>query len=162
MKKSEKFPALTVGVLLLVCFVTGCTAHSDPTPSVSSRPTPSATPSLPSASEEFAAQDTIVAKTYPDRVPAGTYAGTSDTVITVPPTTSTGQTMIVMVLNCTGTGRYSITVNQQHPNTVGATCGDAGLAVLAVPLDSPAGAQTLKVSIPNKSQYWLSTYYAQK
>jgi hypothetical protein len=163
MKISTPLSAATVGGLLIACLaMTGCTAQSDPSPTAPFEPTSSAIPTTPSASAEFAAQDIAVAKTYPDRVPAGTFTGSSDAAVTVLPSTSPGQTMIVMLLNCTGTGTYSITIDQQHPNTVGATCGDAGLAVLAIPLDNPAGTQTLNVAIPNGSQYWLSTYYAKK
>lgn len=163
MRTNAKIPAVAMGALLMGCgALVGCTDTTDPPSSGSSPPSPSASASVSTDAQQFEAHDAAVATSYPDRSSAGTFSGNADDVITVPAASVEGQTAIVMVLTCTGTGDYSITVDQEHPNTVGASCGDAGLAVASVPLDDPASAQTLNVSIPSGSQYWLSTYYAEK
>lgn len=69
---------------------------------------------------------------------------------------------VVLLLTCTGDGRYSETVEQAHPNEVGATCGTEGTSIAAVPLDAPSAATTPRIDVPDGSDFWLSAYYTPK
>jgi hypothetical protein len=103
--------------------------------------------------------DEKVAAAYPDRQPAGTFTGAAEREIELPASQNANTKKVVLLLTCTGAGEYSITVVQAKPNTVGATCGDAGTSIAAVPLDAPGSPTSLKVTVPEGSEFWLSTYY---
>jgi hypothetical protein len=162
-----------------VALLSGCTeglAHPEPNGAQPPATTAATAPAM-TDQERFAAQDAVAGKTYTVRQQAGTYSGTFDGDVsgqatgptsgtagaefTVPASTVAGANKLVLLLNCTGSGRYSITVEQAHPNTVGATCGDGPGSVAAVPVDDPTSPVTLKLSVPLQSDYWLSAFYAQ-
>jgi hypothetical protein len=148
-----------------VPFVVALAACAPQTPSASPTPT-TATSTTPVGTtpdgERFANQGEKVMAQYPRAVPAGNFSGDEDETITLSATDLSTPGEIVLLLTCTGTDTYSITVEQTHPNTVGATCGTAGTSIAAVPLDDPSQPTTLHIDVPDGSDYWLTTYYTRK
>ncbi|WP_153004154.1 hypothetical protein [Microbacterium testaceum] len=112
--------------------------------------------------QRFASQGEKVMAQYPHAVPAGDFSGDTDESITLPAADLSAPVEVVLLLTCTGTDTYSITVEQAHPNTIGATCGTAGTSIAAVPLDDPSEPTTLQIDVPDGSDYWLTTYYTRK
>lgn len=150
-----------VGAVPLVMAVAACTPQAPrpaPTP-------PSVTSTTPAAGttdgERFASQGEKVLTQYPRAVPAGNFSGYEDETVTLPATELSAPVEVVVLLTCTGTDTYSVTVEQAHPNTVGATCGTAGTSIAAVPLDDPSQPTTLQIDVPDGSDYWLTAYYTQ-
>ncbi|GAB3147010.1 hypothetical protein GCM10027058_05290 [Microbacterium neimengense] len=105
--------------------------------------------------------DMILAQ-YPSAAPAGEFSGREDETVTLPAAGLAAPVDVVVLLTCTGSDSYSVTVEQTHPNTVGATCGTAGTSIAAVPLDDPSTATTLRIDVPDASTYWLTAYYTRK
>jgi hypothetical protein len=112
--------------------------------------------------ERFANQGEKVMAQYPRAVPAGNFSGDEHETITLSATDLNAPVEVVLLLTCSGTETYSVTVEQAHPNTVGATCGTAGTSIAAVPLDDPSQPTTLQIDVPDGSDYWLTTYYTRK
>ena len=151
-----------VGAIPLVMALAAC-APSAPSPS----PTPTdVTSTAPAAvntdGEHFASQGEKILTKYPRAVPAGNFSGNKDETVTLPATDLSAPVEVVILLTCAGTDTYAVTVEQAHPNTVGATCGTAGTSIAAVPLDDPSQPTTLQVDVPDGSDYWLTTYYTRK
>ncbi|WP_022879604.1 hypothetical protein [Microbacterium sp. B19] len=115
----------------------------------------------PTDEERFASQGEKVLTRYPRAVPAGNFSGDKDETVTLPATDLSAPVEVVVLLTCTGTDTYSVTVEQAHPNTVGAACGTAGTSIAAVPLDDPSQPTALQIDVPDGSDYWLTAYYAQ-
>jgi len=151
-----------VGALALVTVLGACAPQA---PSPSPMPT-TATSTAPvgttSDAQRFASQGEKVMAQYPRAVPAGDFSGDTDESITLPAADLSATVEVVLLLTCTGTDTYSITVEQAHPNTIGATCGTAGTSIAAVPLDDPSEPTTLQIDVPDGSDYWLTTYYTRK
>lgn len=150
-------------LLLTLSILTGCSSpggleQTDETPP-SPSPASSSAQSSESAAARFRAMDAHVGDVYSDRQPAGNFTGSTSVREVLPAPTSAEARKVVLFLQCTGTGEYSITVEQDDPNTVGATCGEAGSSIAAVPLSDPAAETPLEVSIPAGSDFWLATYY---
>ena len=143
--------------------LSGCTdLDTASAPPPDSSPTSSPAAEGPSDDTRFADMDARVAATYPVRESTGTFTGDQNGVLTLRPPGDPATTKVVMMLTCTGSGTYWIDVEQAKPNRVGATCGDSGTSIAAVPLDDPTASTTLDVRIPNGSRYWLTTYYTTK
>lgn len=151
----------TVGAVPLVMAVAACSPQA---PSPAPTP-PTVTSTTPAASttdgERFARQGEKVLTQYPRAVPAGNFSGDEDETVTLPATGLGAPVEVVVLLTCTGTDTYSVTVEQAHPNTVGATCGTAGTSIAAVPLDDPSQPTTLRIDVPDGGDYWLTAYYTQ-
>lgn len=151
-----------VGALPLLMALAACTPQS-PSPWPTPTTVTSTTPAAGATDEEhFAEQGKKVLTQYPRAVPAGNFSGGGDETVTLPATDLRTPVEVVLLLTCTGTDTYSVTVEQAHPNTVGATCGTAGTSIAAVPLDDPSQPTTLHIDIPDGSGYWLTTYYTRK
>lgn len=151
-----------VGAVPLVMGLAACAPQapsSSPTPTAATSTTPVGT--TPDG-ERFASQGEKVMAQYPRAVPAGNFSGDTDETVTLPASDLSAPVEVVLLLTCTGTDTYSITVEQAHPNTVGATCGTAGTSIAAVPLDDPSEPTTLQIDVPDGSAYWLTTYYTRK
>jgi hypothetical protein len=153
------FTALIASLSLAGCTDSGSSTAPDPTTEPSTPSTPATTQS---DADRFADMDARVANAYAVRESVGTFEGAESTVLTLPAPADPTTTKVVMLLTCTGTDTYWINVEQAHPNRVGATCGEAGTSIAAVPLDDPTASTTLEVTIPDGSQYWLTTYYTTK
>lgn len=151
-----------VGVLPVVTALGACAPQAPapaPMPTAATSTTPAGT--TPDA-QRFASQGEKVMAQYPRAVPAGDFSGDTDESIMLPAADLSAPVEVVLLLTCTGTDTYSITVEQAHPNTIGATCGTAGTSIAAVPLDDPSEPTTLQVDVPDGSDYWLTTYYTRK
>lgn len=150
------------GAAVLVATLTAC-APAAPAPSHTPLPTTSASASdAPSDQERFATQGDMVLARYPSAAPAGDFSGSQDETVTLPAAQLAAPVEVVLLLTCTGDGDYSVTVEQTNPNTVGAACGTVGTSIAAVPLDDPSAATTLRIDVPDASDFWLSAYYAPK
>ncbi|MXS74349.1 hypothetical protein [Microbacterium sp. CSI-V] len=151
-----------VGAVPLLIALAACTPPApspSPTPTTATSTTPIGTAT---DGEHFASQGEKVVAQYPRAVPAGNFSGDTDETVTLSATDLNAPVEVVLLLTCTGTDTYSITVEQAHPNTVGAACGTAGTSIAAVPLDDPSQPTTLHIDIPDGSDYWLTTYYTRK
>lgn len=107
-------------------------------------------------------QGDLVLAQYSSAAPAGEFSGSKDETVTLPAAQLAAPVEVVVLLSCTGSDIYSVTVEQAHPNTVGASCGTAGTSIAAVPLDDPSTATTLRIDVPDASTYWLTAYYTRK
>ncbi|WP_201787616.1 hypothetical protein, partial [Rathayibacter tanaceti] len=151
--RSIALAALVAGSALLA----GCTTAATPRPDTTAASSPSPTPVGDTAL--LRQMDSQVAAVYSDRRPAGTFIGSASATERLPAPGEGAASKVVLALRCTGSGEYSITVRQDRPNTVGATCGDDGSGIAAVPLSNPGQPTVLDVSVPEGSDYWLTTYY---
>lgn len=151
-----------VGAAALVAILTAC-ASPAPDPSHTLDPTTSPSASHdPSDQERFAMQGELILSRYPSAAPAGDFSGNQDQTVVLPAAELAAPVDVVLLLTCTGDGRYSVTVEQAHPNEVGATCGTEGTSIAAVPLDTPSATTTLRIDVPDGSDFWLNAYYAPK
>jgi len=160
MNRCRKLTVL--GAAPLVMALAACAPQApspSPTPNTGASTAPAVT--TPDG-ERFASQGEKVMAQYPHAVPADNFSGDSDGTVTLPSTDLSAPVEVVLLLTCTGTDAYSITVEQAHPNTVGATCGTAGTSIAAVPLDDPSQPTTLQIDVPEGSDYWLTAYYTPK
>ncbi|WP_144407221.1 hypothetical protein [Clavibacter michiganensis] len=90
---------------------------------------------------------------------ASVRADAGDITVTVPASTDPATKQIIVTARCSGSDEFRITIQQEHPNTVGTSCGVDEAAVFAVPLDDRQGQTTLAADFPADGDFWASTFY---
>ena len=160
MKNLRKASAFSLFVFLSVAAV-GCTGQADPAGETTTGASPtagSASPeSAPKTSDIFEAQSSLLKNGSPSLEILRQVAGAGTTSFDVEPMPP-GYSHLGVAVQCSGTGKWSASLNGVGGKEVSSDCSLNGGAAGLFDISDPAASQTVTVNVADGTDIWVTIF----